>query len=290
MKTILITWWTWFLWSNLLKQLILNYKVILLKRNFSNTNKIKELINNKNLIILNIDKNNIENIFKKNNINHIIHTATCYWRNNESLEEIIKVNLLFPLKLLELAKKYNIYKFINIDTNLPNNINYYSISKKQFCDYAKIKSNSNNIQFINLKSEHFYWPWDDNKKFIPFLIESLKSKNEVNLTKWEQKRDFIYIDDLVNICIFLLNKDIKQSFYELEIWTWKNIMIKDLVIYLKEKINKNSKLNFWALEYRKWEPMNKKANIKKLKQLWFNSFIDIYKWLDKTIEYYINKK
>ncbi len=120
-KTLLITGGTGFLGSHLAKRFLFKkYKVIILKRSFSNIRRIKELFNN--LIWYEIDKlKDLKFIFKENNIDFIIHTATNYGRNNETISEVLHSNMIFPLELVQNALEFGIKYFINTDTFTKSN-------------------------------------------------------------------------------------------------------------------------------------------------------------------------
>ena len=63
-----------------------------------------------------IDAVNLEEIFKTENIEAIIHSATNYSRQNQNEEEIIKTNVLFGIELIRNAEKYGVQAFLNTDT------------------------------------------------------------------------------------------------------------------------------------------------------------------------------
>jgi len=78
-KTILLTGPTGFLGSHLLQALLNEgYKVIILKRSFSDTWRINHLLDN--LKSYDINKTPLEKPFEENKIDIIIHTATNYGR------------------------------------------------------------------------------------------------------------------------------------------------------------------------------------------------------------------
>lgn len=290
MITILITWWTWFLGSNIIRKILENniYNIVLLKRSTSNTENIKLLLKNESLKIYNIDQIDLNDIFKDNKIDIVFHTATCYWRNNEKITKIIESNLILPLKLLELCTEYRVSTFFNIDTTLPNWINYYVISKKQLLEYWKKFSDDTDLNFINIKLEHIFWPWDDESKFVWMIINKIKNnENYIDLTFWEQKRDFIYIDDVINMLLILINLNININinwFQEYEIWTWNTIEIKELVKKIKKILKSKIQLNFWKIEYRKWEQMISFAKLNKVFKNY--KFESLDEWLIKTIKYF----
>ena len=72
---ILLTGSTGFLGSYLLKSFVKSgYEVIALKRSTSNTYRINDYL--KKVTLYNIDKVNLEDIFKKHKINIVINTVT----------------------------------------------------------------------------------------------------------------------------------------------------------------------------------------------------------------------
>lgn len=129
--TILLTGATGFLGSHLLNALLENsYEVVILKRSFSNTKRIESLL--PRVKSYDIDLVDLEDVFNENKIETILHTATNYGRDGSSFFDLIQTNVLFPVKLLELAVKYNIKNFINTDTALNSSVSNYSLTKKTF--------------------------------------------------------------------------------------------------------------------------------------------------------------
>lgn len=150
MKTILLTGATGFLGSHLLKYFLSkrgNYNFIVLKRSFSNTERIKDVFNSNSVKFYDIDKIDLNAVFEKNKPEIIIHCATKYGRRTEqdnSVYAVLETNLMFPIKLLELSIKYNTQIFINTDSYFnKDNLRYsnllnYSLSKKSIFKLTQI--------------------------------------------------------------------------------------------------------------------------------------------------------
>ncbi|MGC8728897.1 MAG: NAD-dependent epimerase/dehydratase family protein, partial [Elusimicrobiales bacterium] len=220
-----------------------------------------------------------------------------YGRNSETLYDIVNDNLLFSIKLLETASFFNIDTFFNTDTLLAGYLNYYTLTKKHFVDYLKIFPKY--IRIVNMKLEHMYGPRDDEKKFVKWIIKSLiENVGEINLTRGEQKRDFIYIDDVVNAYLLVLDKidNIGKGFNEFDVGTGKFITIKDFVLKIKNiienKFNKKieTKLNFGALPYRENELFEIKENLCPLLNFGWNPKYDLDLGLYETIKYELEVK
>lgn len=282
MKTILITGISGFLGSHLAKNLQNSYNIIGLKRRASNLWRIKDY---KNITII----DDINKINKK--IDYIIHTATNYGRNNNLLSEIIDSNLSFGIKILEFANKNNIKAFINTNT-LQNPLSSpYCLSKNQFQSYFKY---FNNFKIIDVYIEHMYGPFDDKNKFIYYLIEQMISNKDIELSKGEQLRDFIYIDDVVSAFNIIINNIDTFSLYtRLELGSGKQTLLKDFIQMILSIFNQQShttsKLLFGKRPYNNNEHMNIKADITSLQKLGFKIKNDNYIGISKTIMHQLNR-
>lgn len=261
-KAIIISGINGFLASSLHKKIISNKK---------NDFIIIGLVKNKKQ---NLDKNlklsslqEIENYFKAYDVDLIIHTATCYGKGEENLFDLIETNLILPCKILDLALKYKVKKFINIDTVLDRNVNSYSLSKKQFLDWFKSKSYSVVKKRVNIQLEHFYGPNSSDKNFIKWISdEILKDSKNIPLTLCTQKRDFLYIDDAVNAINIIINNmhNLSDGFEEFQVGTNNDYELKDVIFKLKKIANSESTFNFGAIKFRDKEPMSSKKNIEKI--------------------------
>jgi nucleoside-diphosphate-sugar epimerase len=286
-KTILLSGATGYLGSRLLKALINDYNIIITKRSFSNTGRIQSLLGR--CKTYDIDRTPVEVLFKENLIDIILNTAGNYGRKNEPLIEIVASNIVFPINLLDCALKYNVKYFIHTDSVLNKYTNPYTLSKTQFSEW--LKHVSEKLSILNIKLEHFYGPGDDSSKFIGYVINKILNKEkEIRLTFGEQKRDFIYIDDVVNFFDLIL-KSINRyetGFHEFHIGTGVSHRIRDMVEYIKKISGSNINLLFGEVPYRKHEIMDSKANAVLLEKMGYHISIDIFSGLKKTWE--IEKK
>ena len=249
--------------------------------------EFKNIKKNKKIIY---EDNKIENLFKKQKIDLILHCATNYGTNDTDINNIIQSNLVLPLKLLSLAKKYKIKRFINTDTVLNKKISLYTLSKFQF--YEWFNEYSKDLYCCNVKIEHFFGPKDNETKFVISLIKSILKKKKIRLTKGEQKRDFIYIKDVVSAFekIIINSLKIKKGKRTFEIGTGKSYSIKNIVLLILKLTNRDKKIvSFGALPYRKNELMNIKLNIKRLKKIGWKPNFNLQQGLIETINYYKKK-
>ena len=282
---ILLTGGTGFLGSNLLRRLLsLGHELFCIKRETSSLERVK--IFKHKIKWFNVETSDFDEIISSYKIEGIIHCATDYGRKQFNPIQTIETNLILPLKLLHAAANNNVLVFINTDTVLDKRVDTYSLSKRQFSEW--LEKYSNDILTINVALEHFYGPFDNDSKFVTYVIRKmLGNEDSIDFTLGLQKRNFIYIEDVVDAFIVLLNNinKLDNSFHNFEAGTESTITIKDFVCLVKKLCNNNTTdLNFGAINYRENEVMNTNTNIDKLKSLgWFPRF-SLEDGLKKTID------
>lgn len=283
---ILVTGATGYLGSNLVHSLIKEYDIVILKRKKSNTIRIQSLL--PQLKIVNIEDLDFPSLFEQEKLSGIIHCATNYGRDENDLDDTVEANLILPLRLLKHAVDHKLDYFVNTDTILDKRINYYSLSKSQFKDWLLFFSSK--IKSLNIELEHFYGKGDDPTKFVSKIIKDLvqnESKN-LDLTLGEQKRSFIYIDDVVEAFHVLLKNvnKIDPGFHLYQVGSKNQISIKDFVLLVKELCcNTKTQLKFGALPYRQNEVMEVSLDISKLETLGWTEQTSLRQGLEQTIAF-----
>lgn len=222
-----------------------------------------------NLNFIDVDEKSFANKIKQFNPNLIIHTAARYENNSATVEEIMDSNLYFPLRLLNIVLECDTKPlWINTNTSLPKMLNTYSLSKVQFAEWGKYYSLKNKIDFTDILLEQFYGPNDSGSKFFPFLLSKMEKGEDINLTDGLQKRDIIYVDDVINA--FLLIAESRLEGYNLvPLGTGIAPRIRDIVEELNQLLGYPSNLKFGAIEKRENEPDILVADISKLKEIGF---------------------
>ena len=272
---VLLTGATGFLGSHLLKALVSKgYEVVVLKRSTSDMWRLKGFENA--FKSYDIDRVPLQTAFEEQPIDIVIHTACVYGRKGESIQQILKTNLMFGVELLTAAIDFNTKHFLNTSTLLDKQINAYALSKKQFEEWLKIASNK--IQVVNLKLELMFGEQDGNDKFTTWILNELKQeKPAISLTAGTQMRDFIYIDDVVSAYLTCLEQVPQlKTFNDIEVGTGVLTPVKTFVTLVKETLEKikgspiETQLNFGALPYREGEIMEPKVDNRILCSLGWN--------------------
>jgi len=273
---ILLTGATGFLGSHLLNALLKNeHRPIILKRKSS---KLKILPSaGQKLRVCDIEENLLEDIFKNESIDAVIHAATIYGRKGETVAELFQCNVLLPVQLMTLSVKYGVKCFINTDTFYVKNRRIYpslweySISKIQCLQWLR-KMAGTKTKVLNVRLEHLYGPGDNAYKFIPNMISKMVADEPgtIELTSGIQKRDFVYIDDMVDAYMILLGNigRLPKSFLEIEVGTGKTHSIRELVLTIRNLVSpKKVKCAFGAKPMLKGEILSSRAESKLLREM-----------------------
>jgi len=280
MRTILITGINGYLGSKLAKVLSKNYNIIGLEYSLENLFRITDC----NYKIYAAKDGIPDDIFLDQSINIVIHTATFYGKNNEDYLKMFNANLYSPLTLLDEAIKYKCQLFVNTDTVLDRFVSTYALTKRQFQEWLYLRKNE--IKIINMQLEHFYGPGTSPTNFLSYMIDKLKNNEpQIDLTYGEQQRDFIYIDDVVNAYLTVIQEQDKlaNSYSSFQVCTNQLISIKELMALLKKITNSSSFLNFGAIPYRENELMQSETNNAALINLGWKPQYSILEGLRKTI-------
>lgn len=262
-KKILISGINGFLGSQLAKHLCPNFEIIGLEYSLVNLHRIQK----DNFKVYSTENNSLESVFEENNLFAIIHAATLYRRQNEPLLDLLNTNISLPVQLLELSNKNSVEIFLNTDSFF-NNPKYsysylsdYTLSKRHSLEWIKLLAKSSRCKVVNMKIFHMYGENDSLQKFIPFIIEKIKSNvSIIDLTPGLQTRDFVYVKDVVAAFEHVINSiEYLNQYQDFDIGTGKSFTIKELTTLIKEVANSSTMLNFGGLPYREGEIMESKV-------------------------------
>ena len=297
---ILLTGGTGFVGSHLLEKLLnLDKNIILLKRSFSDTWRINKFIGNENLIVKNIDKESVDEIFNQYSIIGIFHLASNSQRelNSNIISKMIDSNIKFPTQLLENSINNNVKFFINTgsvyeyELNNPpisektkiRPFNLYASTKTAFEDILKFYSANYDLNCSTLKLFTPYGPKDNENKITPYLIISSMKKEKIHIKSPNKTLDLIYIDDVINSYITVMNNISKFNEYDsFNIGMGVGTRIKDLLEIIESNLGKNKNVTYGNLEDDQVWCSNKKIN----KKLRWKPKIKIEEGIKRTIDHY----
>jgi nucleoside-diphosphate-sugar epimerase len=285
---ILVTGGNGFLGSAICKELYKDFNIIVLEHSFQENNRISDILSE--ISFYEAKGDYIKRIFKREQVDIIIHSATIYGNSNTPLKSIVESNILMPLKLIDAGKKNGLKAFINTDSffnysgNKYHYLESYTLSKKQLNEWLMIYASY--MPIINMKLQHMYGPNDNERKFVIQMANALmRNKKQIDLTPGDQIRDFIFVTDVVNAYkIILENLQLyKKGFQSFDVGTGIGCTIKDFMKVLKSKSGANTMLNFGSIPYRQNEIMSSVADNRKLVELGWHYKTDLATGITKLL-------
>lgn len=180
-------------------------------------------------IVHDIDK--LENIFKNNKIDYIIHCAALKYVDiaEKDPDKCIDINIIGTKNIITLANKYNVNNLIALSTdkaNLP--INVYGMTK-YLMETIVLQNNYSVYQGVN-----FFW---SDGSVLDIWYRQIKRNEKLCITDLNQERYYCAIED---ICSDIINNINNKSI----IITPSNIFkasLKDLYNAMIEYFNYDSK-------------------------------------------------
>ena len=250
-----------------------------------------------------LDVSLIKNLVKKYLPVYVYHLAGSKSRTNTITEfkSSHEINYLGTLNLFEQLININNLKLVTIlgtieeyghaespfkedSQELPNSA--YGLSKLSTTKLAMIFSRQFNLPVMVLRPSIAYGPSQGEEMFIPALIKNLIKKQPFKMTKGNQLRDFIYIDDLTNAMINGMSCSASKG-HIFNIASGTSITIKDISLQIAQMINNAEYLLLGELPYRKFEIMDYTVDIIKASTLldWYPK-TNLRDGLEKTIAFY----
>jgi UDP-glucose 4-epimerase len=299
---VLVTGGAGFIGSNIVDGLIEEGHEVIVVDNL--TSGKKENLNEKaEFYQLDIKDQDLEKVFKENNITHVIHHAAQIDVQHSIKDPLFDAqnNILGTINVLEMAKKYEVEKiiyassaavygepdYLPVDEEHPiKAMSPYGISKHTPEHYIKMYNELYDLKYTIFRYANVYGPRQDPKGeggvVSIFVDKMLDEERPVIFGDGQQTRDFIHVYDIV-----------KANLLALE--TGDNILVnistenRDSVIDLVEYLNLILPYNLEAIyeEARKGDILHSSLANGKAKELldWTPDY-DFKAGLKQTVEYY----
>lgn len=291
---ILIVGGTGFIGQNLINKIKYNkYQVFSIARKKA-TKILKRKITFK---IIDITKKKSFLKIKKFKFNYIINLGGNI--NHKNAKENFKAHFVGLKNLINELDLSNLNLFIQVGSSLEYGSARSPQSEKIKCDpkssYGKSKLSASKYlgskfrlrkkNFIILRPYQVYGPFQKFDRLIPQVIKSCIKNKKFDCTYGTQKRDFLYIDDMVDLILKILKtKKIKSGIYNLGFG--KPIRVNYVINLIKQKIGKGIP-NFGKIKMRKDEIKLLYPSINKIKiNFKWQPKISFKKGIEKTIKFY----
>ena len=283
--------------------------------------------NKKELDLLKQD--NVENFFKNEKIDQVYLAAAKVGgihANNTYPAEFIYQNLMIQSNVIHGAFLNGVKKLLFLGSSCiyPKNTDQpmkeeqlltgqlektnepYAIAKiagiKMCESYNRQYGKSHNIDYRCIMPTNLYGPGDnyhpDNSHVIPGLIyrfHKAKINNLANVTIWgsgKPKREFLYVDDMVEASIHLMNIDKKiyekytlPMFNHINVGSSKDLTIKELADTIKKVVNFKGDIKF---DHTKLDGVSRKLlDSQRIYNLGFKPKTSLLEGLAKTYKEFI---
>jgi len=151
-----------------------------------------------------------------------------------------------------------------VETQLPDAASPYSLTKVFAENIINTFSKTYGKKFTTLRLFNFFGRNMSPKFFIPQMINTLRKNEKFEMTEGEQKRDFLYLDDVISALILAARQPATNDI--LNVCSGEAISLKELVLEIKKKLNSQSEIVFGALPYRENEVWNMVGDNTKIKE------------------------
>ena len=208
-------------------------------------------------------------------------------------------NVANLLELVEIGHECGVKKFIgfgsqgeygNLNKKISENdherpTTSYGISKLAACHLGRVAASRLDIQFAWIRLFDPYGPKDGVTWFLPYIIKELLKGRNPKITKAQQLWDYIYIDDVIDAIVKIVDKDDIHGIFNLG--SGQSIELKQIVNKVKNLINPNLNIQFGAVPYREDQIMHLESDIDKISnEIEWTPAVKIDEGLKKTIDWF----
>ena len=189
-------------------------------------------------------------------------------KNGDDVKEAIDFNYILTQKFYEYIKdqlrnvylihfgtafEYDLYVASLTEETLCLPKTYYGISKYLISKFILESEAIKNFTII--RPFNLFGPYDQESKILPYLISCQKQKVQAILSGGEQKRDYLFVKDLSNLIIALINKEQNRKNRIINAGSGKIYSIREIANVLACKLPEfDSTLWQWGkLPYREGE-------------------------------------
>jgi len=300
---VLVTGGTGFIGSNIVDGLIKKGHKVIVVDNLS-TGKKENLNKNAKFHQLDIRDQELKEIFKENEITHVIHHAAQIDVQHSIKDPLFDVqnNILGTINLLEMSREYGVEKiiyassaavygepdYLPVDEEHPiKAMSPYGITKHTPEHYIKMYNELYDLKYTIFRYANAYGPRQDSKGeggvVSIFVDKMVAEERPVIFGDGKQTRDFIHVYDIVKANLLALENDENIL---VNISTESRDSVNDLVDYLNLILPYNLKAIYE--EARKGDILHSSLANEKAEELlgWIPDY-DFKAGLKQTVKYYL---
>lgn len=212
---------------------------------------------------------------------YVFHLAgsSIYPKNAEEEVELWFANVLYGNTLLSILKEIPGLVFVNFTTSLAYDgttispSSFYALTKANFVQSLHYFTRYYNLRVFNLILYTIYGKGDKTKRALNYILDSLDASELISMSPGEQVMDFIHVDDVIGLCLQLLENKPDKKVEEIHVGTGRGTTLKQAAQLIASLSHQKANIHFGSIPYRKEEKM---VNIAPISQNRFwNSSVEI---------------
>ncbi len=235
-----------------------------------------------NLITDITDAQAVQDAVRKVNPDIVFHLAASMnrARDFDRYDEIHEINfsgtrnLLFALRetscshfiFTSTSEVYGANRAPFRETQLPDPVSPYSLTKVLAEHLIRTFGRTYQMGFTILRLFNFFGPDMPPHFFIPVMVRALRENRPFEMTEGAQKRDFLYVDDVVRAMILAAEHVPGGETYN--VCSGRAVSLRELVLEVKQLLNSRSEILFGARPYRRNEIWNMEGDPSKIQEAW----------------------
>lgn len=209
---------------------------------------------------------------------YVFHLAgsSIYPKNAEEEIELWSANVLYGNALLSIVKQIPGLVFVNFTTSLVYDgttispSSFYALTKVNFIQSLNYYARFHSLRVFNLILYTVYGKGDKTKRVINYILDSLDASEPISMSPGEQLMDFIHVDDVIRLCLQLLENKPNKKMEEIHVGTGRGTTLKQAAQLIASLSHQKANIQFGSIPYRKEEKM---VNIAPISQnrFWYSS-------------------
>jgi len=248
------------------------------------------------------DTSKIEEAVLQIQPDYVFHLAS-YGVNSANQNPLLaaNINIIGSINLIKAISKIHCKKFINIGTsseygdnlatenNILNPVDIYGSTKAAATLILHQLARENDIDIITLRLFGVFGEGESPHKIFSYVILNILKGQNVKLTKCEQIRDYIYVENVVDAIIKAGLSPLKNEV--INIASGNYYPLKHYIDLIFDNMNTDKKPLYGLVEYRTSERFAPVADIKKAQDLLnFSISVPFEEGLKQTILWYQNRE
>ena len=213
------------------------------------------------------DYQELEKVFKEYSPEKVCHLAAQAGVRYSLTHPFVyeKTNMLGFLNILELMRKYKIKNIVfassssvyggikkipfKEDMNINKPISLYAATKAANELYAYVYHHLYGINAIGLRFFTVYGPWGRPDMALFLFTKAILENKPIKVFNYgKMKRDFTYIDDIINGIVSSLNKVSKLGYEIFNLGCSSQVKLMDFIKAIEEELGRKAKKNMLPLQ------------------------------------------